>query len=256
MTLSVISLITSVLCSGLAVFFLTRLLDRRRIKYTADGITVIEKRNAVQGLSILHDGVPVERLTKSHVKLWNSGRRSIKPSDVIAANPISVGFNDEAKILSLRVIFSTADAVGFSGRELESGRWQLDFDHWEGGAGVILELLHTSTKVVPAVRGSVDGLQPIKSLGRIETASFLTKRQRRLRGLTLAVGCILFAAAMWGIAAFRLTVDLKSILALLMIAPGELILLSIGIGHLTRLWIPRELRNFSPSDLVGLEQFA
>jgi len=243
MSFTVLSWITSVLCSGLAVFALTRFLDRRRIKYAADGFSIIEQRDSLDGLSILHNGRQVERLTKSHVWLWNSGHRSIKPSDVIAANPITIGFSDGAKILSLRAVDATADAVGFCASDYRDGRWQLTFTHWEGRAGVVLEVLHTSKKVVPTIRGSVDGLQPIKSLGRIEIGSFLPNRQRRVRKWSPLVGIFLFVAGIWGINALHVIPDPKSFLGLLLLVPGEALMIVTGIAYLPSLWIPRELRR-------------
>lgn len=244
MSFMVISWITSVLCSGLGVFAVTRFLDRRRIKYAADGLSIIEKPDSIDGLSILHDGRQVERLTKSHVWLWNSGHRSIKPSDVIAANPITIGFGEGAKILSLRAVHATENAVGFCASEHQDGRWQLNFAHWEGRAGVVLEVLHTSTKVVPTIRGSVDGLQPIKSLGRIEIGSLLPNNQRRFRKWSPLAGTFLFAVGLWGISALHITPDPKSFLGLLLMLPGEFLMIVAGVGYLSSLWIPRELRRF------------
>lgn len=50
--------------------------------------------------------------------------------------------------------------------------------------------------------------------------------------------------------ALKIEFDLKSLLALVLIGPGEFILLSTGIGYFTSLWIPRELRNFAITSKV------
>ncbi|WP_157379334.1 hypothetical protein [Burkholderia ubonensis] len=223
---------------------LTRFLDRRRLKYAAEGITVIEKRDSVDGLSIRHNGNDVDRLTRSHIWLWNAGRKAIRPSDVVAANPLKATFPD-AKLLELTLVHSTEGAIGFQTKRLEDSSWLIEFDHWEARHGVVLEALHTSTRVVPKLTGSVDGLQPIQSLGRIDNGSFLSKRRRALRRWLPVLAAVALGGGMWAVVVLRLGFDIKTLLAFALIAPGELLLLlsfSVGVGAF---WVPKDLRQFS-----------
>ena len=89
-TFAVVKLVFA-FCGG-SVFhgFLSRYLDRRLLTYSAEGITVIEKRDQVDGLSITHEGHAVERLTRSRIRLWNEGRKAIEPNDVVSTNPLRV----------------------------------------------------------------------------------------------------------------------------------------------------------------------
>lgn len=223
---------------------LVRILDRRRLKYAADGVTVIERRDSVIGLDIKHNGNDIDRLTKSHVWLWNAGRKAIRSSEVVEANPLRANFPG-AKLLNLAVLHASDGAIGFRTKQLDDGSWLIEFDHWEGKHGVVLEALHTSTRVVPKVTGSIDGLQPIHALGRIDNGSFLSKGRRAFRRWIPAFAAVAFAAGTWTVFALKLTVDPKSLLALLLLLPGEfLMVLSFSVG-LSALWVPKELRQFN-----------
>ena len=222
---------------------LTRYLDGRRLKYAAEGITVIEKRDSLDGLSITHHGEQVERLTRSHIWLWNAGRKAVRSSDVIATNPLRAYYPD-AQLLELTLVHWTDGAVGFRPKRQDDGSWLVEFDHWEGRHGVVFEALHTSTRVVPKLTGSVDGLQLIQSLGRIDNGSFLTKRRRTLRRWVPVLAVAALGAGSWSVVSLGLGFDPKSLLALGLIAPGELLLiLSFALG-LNALWVPKELRRF------------
>lgn len=225
---------------------LGRYLDQRRLKYAAEGITVIEKRDSLDGLSIMHRGEQIERLTRSHIWLWNAGRKAIRSSDVIATNPLKACYPD-ARLLELTLVHRTDGAIGFRPKQQEDGSWVIEFDHWEARHGVVFEALHTSPLVVPKLTGSVDGLQPIQSLGRIDNGSFLSKRRRALRRWVPLLAIAVLGVGIWIIDNLKLGFDPKSLLALGLIAPGELLLIltfSLGVNAF---WVPKELRRFQRS---------
>jgi hypothetical protein len=233
--------------SGLLVHLLNKWNARRRICYAADGLTVIERRDAIEGLTIQQNGTSVERLTKSHVWIWTVGRKSIKPADVVVGDPLSVAFEGDAKILSSRIAHKGPGAVNFALTETD-GKWILQFDHWESGAGVILEIIHTSPKIVPTLSGTVEGFPPAKSFGRISTGLLQPKRLRLLRRVAPLAGLAFFISGVW--AAYRLnaTIDPKGILVLCLVGIGELLLLTSGVAYLDNLRIPRALRKLPRSN--------
>ncbi|MCA8256419.1 hypothetical protein LGM89_24420 [Burkholderia sp. AU31624] len=245
--MNLLPIITSLLSfagGSVSSTLLVRHLDRRRLKYAADGITVMEMRDTVKGLDIKHNGNEIERLTRSHVWLWNAGRKAIRPSDVITANPLKVIY-PEAQLLNLALLHPSEGAIGFRTVQLDDGAWLIEFDHWEAKHGVVLEALHTSTRVVPKITGSIDGLQPIQALGRIDIGSFLSRRRRTFRRWAPSLAVITFFTGAWAAYRLNLTFDPKSLLALGLMLPGEILLIisfSIGFGNFS---IPRELREFN-----------
>lgn len=219
--------------------------DRRRIKYCADGETVIHKRDALDGLVVSHNGEPVDRITRSLVSVWNSGKGPIKPDDVVADNPLRITLGDDGKILSVKTVHRDDDAVKVAAVPSDDCSWRIEFAHWAQGASVIFEVIHTSSTRVPNVVGTVDGFQPVKSLGRVTTGAFLPVGRRRLYRLAPMLAVPLFAVGVWIVISFKLTPDPKTILGLLLITPGEFLLIVFGVEFLVNLRVPRIVRRFS-----------
>jgi hypothetical protein len=219
--------------------------DRRHIKYCADGETVIHKRDALDGLVVSHNGEPVDRITRSLVSIWNAGKGPIKPDDVIADNPLRIVLNDNSKILSIRTVRCDDDVVKAEVAPSDDGSWRINFSHWAQGACVIFEVLHTSSALVPKVVGTVDGFQPVKSLGRVTTGAFLPTRRRWLYRLAPVLSVPLFAFGIWAVAALKIPPDPRAILALLLLAPGEFLLIAYGVEFVVNLRVPRSVRRFS-----------
>jgi hypothetical protein len=219
--------------------------DRRQIKYCADGKTVIHKRDALDGLVVSHNGEPVDRITRSLVSLWNAGKGPVKPDDVVADNLLRIVLNDNSKILSIRTVHCDDDVVKAEVAPSDDGSWRINFSHWARGACVIFEVLHTSSALVPKVVGTVDGFQPVKSLGRVTTGAFLPARRRRLYRLAPVLSVPLFALGVWAITALKIPPDPRAILALLLLAPGEFLLIVYGVEFIVNLRVPRSVRLFS-----------
>ncbi|MFM0498912.1 hypothetical protein [Paraburkholderia caffeinilytica] len=219
--------------------------DRRRIKYCADGETVIHKRDAMDGLVVSHHGEPVDRITRSFVSIWNAGKGPIKPEDMVADNPLRLTLEDDSRILSVRTVHRDDDVVKVAAVSSDDGSWRIEFAHWERDASVVLEVIHTSPKLVPKLIGTISGFQPVKCLGRVTTGAFLPARRRWLYRLAPALAIPLFAAGVWAVSEMKLMPDPKTILGLLLIAPGEFLLIVYGIEFIVNLRVPRSVRRFS-----------
>ncbi|WP_430233514.1 hypothetical protein [Paraburkholderia tropica] len=215
---------------------------------------IIEKRDSLEGLSVSHNGESIERLTKSRIWLWNDGRKAIHKSDVIEENPLRVIFPG-ARILSLSVLDYSDGAIKFRSKDLGDGSWQIEFGHWEAKHGVVLEALHTSNRFLPTLAGSVNGLQPIHSIGLIELGSFLPKRTRTFRRWVPALAVLFFAAGVWAIIRFNLLMQPRSIAALLLLlAPGEFLMVLTASFWLNALSVPRKLRRLDGSNRPNNKQ--
>ncbi|WP_225032059.1 hypothetical protein [Paraburkholderia sp. XV] len=238
--------ILQVLCTGLATgsvgaLGINRYLERRLFTYSAEGVTVIEKLDPVDGLAVTHNGQAVERLTRSRIRLWNAGRKAIEPGDVVSTNPLKIEYPG-AKLLDLKVLESTHEAIKLRPRRDGEG-WLIEFDYWEGKNGVILEALHTSTRVVPTLTGSVRGLRPIKSFGRIDDGAFLSPRRQMLLRWLPVFGLAVFGAGIAAVVRLGLWFDPRSLLGFVVMAPGELLLVAAVPRLMNNIWIPRPLRR-------------
>lgn len=239
---AIVAILCSAATSSVATLVITRVLDRRRLMYAAEGMPIVETRDSLDGLSVTHHGHSIERLTKSRIWLWNSGRKPIIPTDVFEANPLKASFPN-AKILNLSVLEASEGALGFRPVDLGDGSWRIDFSHWDPKHGVFLEALHTSTFFVPKLSGSVNGLQPIHSVGRIERGAFLSKRARNFRRWAPLIALFLLAVGIGSIIELKLSFDIRSLLALFLLAPGEVMMILWASFWVNALSIPRGLRH-------------
>jgi hypothetical protein len=239
--MNILQVLSSLATGSVGALAITRFLERRLLTYSAEGVTVIEKRDQVDGLSITHNGHAVERLTRSRIRLWNAGRKAIEPDDVVSTNPLKVQYPG-ATLLDLKVVHSTDDAIKLRPRPDGDG-WLIEFDYWEGKSGVILEALHTSTHVVPKLTGSVRGLRPIKRLGRIDDGAFLPPRRRALLRWLPVLALAVFGAGMAAVVRLGLWFDPRSLLGFAVMVPGELLLIASVPIVMNNFWIPRPLRR-------------
>lgn len=103
-------------------------------------------------VEIRFDGRPVERLTKTHIVFWNSGKVILRGSDIVDLDPLRCDFSDESQVLAVRVLKSSRPTNQFAAK-IDSGKLNrilLAFDYLDPGDGVLLEILHTDKKNIQA----------------------------------------------------------------------------------------------------------
>ena len=102
----------------------------------------------------------VDRLSKTCLVVWNSGRSLIRGSDVVEEDPLTCVFSDGSEVLECRVLKSTRKTNKFSAQRSPTAVNKLDisFDYLDPGDGAVIEILHTDSERFPEVKGTIRGI--------------------------------------------------------------------------------------------------
>jgi hypothetical protein len=125
---------------------------------------------------ITYKGAAVPRLSSAKVVFWNSGKLTVRGSDIVEADPLRIVLAEDAVILRAVVNSVTRSVNSFSVRirPEKANEAICTFDFLDAGDGARIELLHTSNlksaKVVGTIRGLPTG---IGHLGKIQSVSKL-----------------------------------------------------------------------------------
>ena len=118
------------------------------------------KDEFLQDVEILYHGKRIDRLTRTRLIFWNSGKRIIRGSDIVAEDAVRCELSLGALALEVRVIKHTRDANKFMARidDNSQNRVLLNFDYLDPKDGAVVEILHTDSVRDPAVKGTIRGV--------------------------------------------------------------------------------------------------
>lgn len=127
-------------------------------------------------IEIRFDGIPVDKLNRAVLILWNSGRDTIRGSEIVDADRLRLLLN-ESFILDAKVVTATRDIIGAklgpsTGEVEKSGPRPgvvIDFDFLDKGDGIVIEVLHAPESVdregvdkdaaqFPCLNGTIRGI--------------------------------------------------------------------------------------------------
>ena len=139
----------------------------------SQSLKIIEKskRLVPKNVEILFDGKTVDRITKNIIVLWNSGRTTIRGSDIIPEDPLRIEFNTGTQVLQVRILKFTREANKFTPKIREEERHIVDlsFYYLDQEDGVSMEILHTGEKPDFNILGTIRGLpRGINNLGSFD----------------------------------------------------------------------------------------
>jgi hypothetical protein len=111
-------------------------------------------------VAILYSGRNVQRLTKTYIILWNSGKAIVEGKDIVIDDPLRLEFSEGSEVLSARVIKETHKPNKFmvNINQQSNNIVFINFEYLNAQDGVTLELLHTSQERYPLVKGSIKGI--------------------------------------------------------------------------------------------------
>jgi hypothetical protein len=140
--------------------------------YQCQALRLISKEEKAlpEELTVLFKDKKVERLTKTYVILWNSGRATVNGNNIVCDDPLRLVFTDDSEVLSARVVRFTRQSNKFRADINTNSANQViyGFDYLDAGDGATIELLHTDDKRYPEVQGSIRGVpKGVLNWGRI-----------------------------------------------------------------------------------------
>lgn len=106
------------------------------------------------------EGEKVERLSKSTIIFWNAGTDVLRGEDIVESDPIRIGFEPTARILSHKVCGSTKDTNQINVHLVAEAVHELavTYDYLDPRDGFVLEVMHNSRRRRPRVMGNAKGL--------------------------------------------------------------------------------------------------
>jgi len=100
-----------------------------------------------QRIRVLYNDEPVPRVTQSLVWLWREGRGTIKGSDVVTADPITINVPTGDRILDAALLAQSkptnAVSIELVPDDPEAGA-RLAFEYLDPRQGAVIEVLHTA----------------------------------------------------------------------------------------------------------------
>ena len=122
------------------------------------------------GLQIRFEDKILQNLSVSQIIIWNGGSASVRGTDLIASDPLSMKFGKEAEVIKLSVEKTTRPALVISSVVNEKSNTFIDlgFNFLDRDDGFLLKVWHTGLSTKPIVRGTIVGVpEGLLSLGRI-----------------------------------------------------------------------------------------
>jgi hypothetical protein len=137
----------------------------------------------MQDVEILYRGKHVDRLTRSDIIFWNSGKQTLYGSDIVADDAVRCELSPDALALEVRIIKCTRDANKFTARidDNSQNRVILSFDYLDPQDGAVIELLHTDSVRDPCVKGTIRGVpKGMSDRGRLTFESPIDRTTLRI----------------------------------------------------------------------------
>lgn len=140
-----------------------------------------EEQKLPQKIKIFFDDKVVERLTSTQIWIWNNGNETIEGTKIVVDDPIRYIFDNETKILSVKIITKTREVNKVKITSFVDNEIRLDFDFLDPKDGAKIEILHTGKKQNPKMAGTIKGMPK-----GIKFYSSLQKEKHKIEGNSLA----------------------------------------------------------------------
>jgi hypothetical protein len=151
---------------------------------------------------IFFEGQQVDKLIKTNIIFWNSGRAAIRGSDIVAVDPIRIIFEPGSKILSIQInkMNNISNSIHLSKSEDFPDQVIMKFDYLNPEDGINMEILHNSArnevKLVGRVIGLKNGIQNNSPKSDFSILYIFYSRQTFLMKYLSAVAALTFILSM------------------------------------------------------------
>lgn len=138
----------------------SRIGPRPVYKYQALRLIGESEQELPEDITILFRNKKLQRLTKTHIILWNSGKTILNGENIVADDPLRLEFSEDSEVLSARLLNFTRQANKFTVNIHPHYQNQviLSFDYLDVNDGAVIEILHTDRERYPKVHGVIRGV--------------------------------------------------------------------------------------------------
>jgi hypothetical protein len=168
------------LLSAVIVYLLTRKRTSLSFAYRGEHLLGSESDTLPEGISVQYHGADIPRLTRSIVVLWNSGENTIMGSDLVDIDPLRFRVGTDGELLSVSILKASRSVNDFKIRHPSAhapNEAIVEFNYFDSGDGVVVEILHTSVSRHPDIKGTLRGLpKGLNSVGRMSRSPSIFKR--------------------------------------------------------------------------------
>jgi hypothetical protein len=159
---------------GVAFYFYRQSRVGPRLVFQTKAFKIIGKdeRAIPDDVKIYFGDIPVERLVKNLVIIWNSGYTTFDGKNIIDSNPLRAEYNKDASVMRLAILKSTrSENVPMAYiSKTNPNEVIFSFDYLEPNDGAVFEIYHTGEEIFPKMKGTVKGMpQGIRDWGIIKT---------------------------------------------------------------------------------------
>lgn len=157
-------------------FIFYKLSNKKPIpSYQEHSLSIIKKNEIEQSdnIKILYDNKEVENLTKTQIVFWNNGSDTLKIENLVKDDPLLFEFSENSTMLSSKIIRYSRDInkATITTSSENKNIAHFNFDFFDENDGVLLEFIHTDTKLYPKFNGTFKGIpKGIQNFGQIYVA--------------------------------------------------------------------------------------
>ncbi|USK54383.1 hypothetical protein LIS82_22960 [Cytobacillus solani] len=132
-----------------------------RLVYQWKSLKIISKGKKVPDeIEIIYKGKSVDRLIKTQIIIWNSGKKTVNGEDIVKEDPLKMIFSNNEEIISVNITKVTREInqFSYSVSEEEKNELNFKFGFLDPGDGVVLEIFHTDNNRYPKISGTIKGM--------------------------------------------------------------------------------------------------
>lgn len=191
-------------------------------------------------LKVVFDGVPLSRVSRTYVAMWNHRGDTVRATDILSSDPLRIFVEDDDEVLRARVVASSRRQIA-ARVEGEGALALVEFDFLDRGDGFVIEVLHRGTQ--PAV---LQGTLPGTTWGAPKTAALTRGARAMARKPWIARFASMFTRGF----------SRAAVLVLGLI--GVVTFGYIGVNNFIRWMTPEivSIQNFDLDTLEGQREFA
>lgn len=154
-----------------------------RLDYQMAEVKILDHNNLAEGMEVTFFNKPIEKLVRTQVVIWNSGRKTIEGNKIVSSDPLRLFF-DNSEVLSCNTAFYSREINKCAVFKDEGSNDTIifKFDFLDPQDGVVIDILHTGKETcLPKFHGNIKGMKDkIRDRGRapFPIIEFMTRKSK------------------------------------------------------------------------------